>query len=341
MLSLYEPCIRTLLLCARSLAALSTHLAALPRSIALHSLPLRHLEIYLSSRETHEVAPFFRDISRSCTLESLTMVFDPLNEVEGVLDSLQLPDVHLRGMPSLKHFRLDNCFPVRELSLPDDCSLFLDAICGEDIKWHEHCTKLQRHTMVLRLRTSQFLDGHGGLQPFSKLQYLELDMEGDVVQEIAKLEHIPHVKVTGDCEYKMMLMGGSWESLEIFQFGELEVIFSSVDTFVRGTRGFTFMAESRHGYTIALMEEIQRACLWQGKACHVVQHKDKQCGKRGTPKGWLVDYVILSTSKEMAENFPFVDNNDYGPLASLEMGKTLADREHFWPSDPCASVKRA
>ena len=338
--SLYEPCLWTLLLRARSIKALSTHLAAVPRSIHLSHLPLRHLEIFVCSRCTHSLALLLYDISHNCTLESFTLAFNPIDGVKGMRDSLQLPDMHLRSMPSLKHVRLDSCFPVGELSLPDDCSLFLEAVCIKDIMWDQHWEKLQRHTIILRLNTAELVDRPGGLQSFSKLQYLELKAKGNWTQDLAGLQHVPHVKVIADGKYIMPSTGGSWESLEIFVFGKLDASLFGVESFVRDIRSFTLMSESQHEASQELMRKIQDECLRQGKACHVVQHHDKQCGKRGAPKGKLVDYVILSTSKERAEKFPLVYYIYGGPLVSFERGKTLADPEDFWPCDPCASVRR-
>ena len=183
--SLYEPCLWALLLRARSLTALSTHLAAVPRSIHLSHLPLRHLEIFVCSRCTHSLALLLCDVSHNCTLESFTLAFNPIDGFKGMRDSLQLPDMHLRSMPSLKHVRLENCFPVGELSLPDDCFLFLEVVCGKDIMWNQHWEKLQSHTTVLRLNTSEFVDRPGGLQSFSKLQYLELKAKGNWTQDLA------------------------------------------------------------------------------------------------------------------------------------------------------------
>ena len=329
---------------ATGLTSLSIHTPTFPRSFLVHQLPLRHLEIGVPSSATpcQSVAMLLFDVRQSCTLESLTIVFNPTNEIAGMRDYLQLPDVRLRSMPSLKHVRLENCFPVHKLFLPDDCALSLDVVCDKARDWQWYRENLECHTTVLRLSSSWFVEPHE-FASFSRLQYLELDMKGDWCQDLAGLQHIPRVKVISRDLHKMILTGGSWQSLELYHFGQYLAAICDVDSFVRDTRSFTLMVKSQHRFSKALIQGVQDACLRQSKACYVVQHSDKHCGKR-TTRGKRVHYhdghdVILSTSKEVAEKSHVVCIEGR-PSVSLERGRTLADRETFWPRDPCASVKR-
>ena len=102
------------------------------------------------------------------------------------------------------------------------------------------------------------------------------------------------------------------------------------------------MVKSQQRNSKELIQVVQDACHRQGKACYMVRHIDRQCGKQ-TKMGKRVHYhhghdVILSTSKEVAENFHAVCIEGR-PSVSFERGRTLAAREDFWPCDPCASVK--
>ena len=59
---------------------------------------------------------------------------------------------------------------------------------------------------------------------------------------------------------------------------------------------------------------------------------DKQRGEQGAVHGECFTYVILSTNRQAAED---------SPMTGFGTGRPLANRHDFWPSDPCASVKRA
>ena len=148
---LCQPWVQKLLLGAGSLAVLSTHICTIPHSPTLQHLPLRHLEVVVSSREEW-LEGFFGDVSLCCTLESLRIVYDAALERYGVVDAIKLPSMQLQSMPSLKRVRLDNCFSRRELALPAEASVFLDALRLCYLRWQELCCgKLQQHTTILRL----------------------------------------------------------------------------------------------------------------------------------------------------------------------------------------------
>ena len=342
---LCQPGVLALLLGAESLTALSTHIRAIPSSPAmLQYLSLRHLEVAVTSSAAHWLDGFFCDVSCSCSLESLKIVCDPANEPADT-ESMQLPSMHLSSMPSLKHVRLDNCLPVHELSLPDDCALFLDVVCCVGINWHEHSEKFQSHTKVLRLAsalpTREYAVWPVAIQDFTNLKYLELDMTGIWCPDLADLRHIPHVRVIADDQAKLQLTGCSWQTFELFQFGHPTVNTTDVDSFVNHTSSFTLMSEDQPGASGTLMQKVGDACQRHCKTCHDALHCKKPPGMRHAALKERVHYVIMSTSKEMAENFPVMFDYDTGRfVVSFKRGRTLADRETFWPRDPCASVKR-
>ncbi len=250
--------------------------------------------------------------------------------------------MYLGGMPRLKHVRLDNCLPGRELALPADCSLFLDGSCYDDRRWH--LGKVKDHTIVLRLLyRGLYLQWPQEIHSFSSLQYLELEMQQVWGGDLATLRHIPHVRVILEVGGDLGLTAGSWETLEVFCFGELRVGMSDMDSFVRDTRNFTFMGLSLPPYreSTVLLLQIHDACLRQGKACHVCRHYDMCCGTCGATYDTGATHVTLNTNKEMAESFPDICSSDLGPKISFGRGKTLAERQDFWPSDPCECMKRA
>ena len=77
------------------------------------------------------------------------------------------------------------------------------------------------------------------------------------------------------------------------------------------------------------MVQLRDACLRQSKACHFAKRYDKH---RDEHHGAAIDkqiiYVVLSTNKEMAENWsPVICSCDSAPKVSFGRGETLAD----WP----------
>ncbi len=251
-----------------------------------------------------------------------------------------LPSMHLHSMPRLKHVRLVRCLKVQTLTLPADCALFLDACCDNGFKWHARCQKFQGHTSVLRLSTDD-IQWPTAIQGFSKLSYLELRMKDLFLEDLAGLQHIPHVRIVSDGASSdntcvMQLTSGSWQTLEVFFFGHLNLTMSDVNCFVRNTERFTFSLDNTHRAADPprLFKEILRACQGRKKACHVHAHKATLEGKEAT-------YVTLSTSKEVAEKFPIIydDDHEKGPAIGLLGEKTLCQCDDFWPYDACASVK--
>ncbi len=357
-MELCQPWVQKLLLSAGSLKALSTHIHTIPRSSILQHLPLRHLEVAVSSRTFYWLEELFTDVSRSLTLESLRISCNAAEETsrhyfcDGT--SMRLPTMHLLSMPSLKHVRLDNCFPGHELALPAGCALFLDVLDVNGVMWEALWQKLQNHTTVLQLYYFDFTQWPHRLESFSNLQYLGLDMNVLWVPDLADLQHIPHVRIVPAPGKHLQLTAGSWQTLEIFDLGQLRIHISDVDSFVRDTRDFTFMsAESPYGSHVVI-KQVQDACLRHGKACYMCKHHavwhacrthasydDGECGDQSAAQGERFTYVILSTNKQAAEDSPVVCKYNRCPDASFGSGKPLAFREDFWPCDPCGCVKRA
>ena len=334
--------VRTLLLGATCLTALSTSIDTLPRSPIMQHLPLRHLEVVVSYSSRDQVERCFADISCCLTLESLK-VSGNVSAVEP--DFVGPPSIHLHSMPRLKHVKVEDYLDVGALSLPAACSLFLDVSRSECLRWHEHQEMFQSHTTVLRHALGDETAWPSGIQDFVNLKYLELCVRELYCQDLACLRHIPHLRIVSDDEEgsecllgaaELQLTSGSCQSLEVLFFGELALTINDVDSFVRDTRSFTFSAEHKLEYTHWLFEKILSACQRHGKACHYLAHKAELEGEE-------ITYVTLSTSKEVAENFSIIydDNHEEGPAIGLWGERTFCHWQDFWPSDPCASVKWA
>ena len=337
-MELCQPWVQRLLLGAGSLTALSIHLRTIP-GLPIAQLPyLRHLEVSVSLKSFHCLDGFFDSVSHCSSLESLGVMFDAGKEAIG------LPSMYLQGMPRLKHVRLGNCLPGQDLALPADCSVFLDALHTDDLMWQLHWDTVERYTTVLRLDYRHNQQWPQGLQSFSNLQYLELTVWQVWNGDLADFQHIPHVRVILDDSSNLQLTGGSWETFEIFHFGGLRVSIRDIESFVRGTKDFTFISESPHGASIVLMEHVRYACLRQGKACHFTKRYDERCGKHGAAYDKELAYVVLSTKKKIAENFEkgilVICNCDKAPKVSFERDETLANWEDFWPCNPFDSVRR-
>ena len=340
LLQLCQAWVQKLLLGARNLTMLSIHIHRIPGPPTFQHLPLRHLEIVVSSGDFYWLVRFFSDISRSLTLESLRVIRNVADEPLERM-SMQLPAMHLLSMPNLKRIRLDNSLPGHELALPADCALFLDVLAIDEFTWRAHWEKLQHHTTVLQLFYVDFMQSPEGIQTFSNLQYLGLDVDRLQVLDLADLQHTPHVRVSSVSIRDLRLTAGSWQTLEFFHLSELHINITDVDSFVKDTRDFTFMSESPHGAPHVVLKQVQDACLRQGKACYMFKHKGKECSEQGTAEGECATYVILSTSKQAAEDFPVM--SEYNKRAEVSYGSSrpLTNREDFWPRDPCDSVKQA
>ena len=338
-MQLCQPWVRKLLLGAGSLTALSTHMRTIPRLPTLQHLPLRHLEVVISSREEW-LDGFFSDVSRCCTLESLRIVYNGARECPYiVVEAMELLDMHLHSMPSLKRVRLDNCFSWHELALPAGASLFLDSLRVCYLRWQEVCWgRFQHHTTILRLGFSDDEHWPLGIQSFSHLQYLELNTEWVHGEDVADLQHVPHVRIIMEYDSDLQVTAGSWKTLEVLAFGELHVSMNDMDSFVRDTRDFTFMSESPHKALDVQMLQTQDACLRQGRVCHVCMHYNKYRGKDGLFLDKRANYVTLSTNKEVAEDFAVIFKDHRG-RPKVSFSKSLADWQNFWPCDPCDSVR--
>ena len=285
-----QPWVQALLLGATSLTALSISADILCGSPVIRHLPLSHLELNIVGTTGQQLESYFDDISSCLTLESLKL-FGGHSQDES--DPEGLPSMRLQCMPRLKHVRVDDCLLVEELSLPADCSVFLEvcslnAMCFEAYDWQARFIRFQSYITILRLNADSIM-WPSGIQGFSSLQCLDYFTRKICGQDLADLQHIPHVRLHIDNHVdpdiddhdmaaenvrdQLLLTGGSWQSLVVSFVGGFQLNIRDVDSFVRDTRSFTFISGNRDGAADVLFQEIQDACSRHGKACQVVTHK--------------------------------------------------------------------
>ena len=323
-----QPWVQKLLLGAPGLKALSTTASTLPCAPVIQHLALRHLELDVTDMTTEQLESYLIDISCCLTLESLAILeIDMMVAINASKHALYgfkvLPSMHLHSMPRLKHVRLVNCLEVQALTLPADCALFLDGCCYDKFSWRAQCQKFQGCTNVLRLGTL-LTEWPTGIQGFSNLEYLELLVEDLYSGDLADLQHIPHVRLISQNQVggfmcynaELHLTSGSWQSLEVFSHGDLNLSIKEIDSFVRETKRFTFSSHNTRGATDPLFQEILCACQRQGKACHVIPHKAILSRKE-------VTYTTISTSKEVAEKFPIIYDDDHKKGPAIMAGPFL------------------
>ena len=109
-----------------------------------------------------------------------------------------------------------------------------------------------------------------GIQDMSDLQFLALHCISIQDQDLAVLQHIPHVYLDLRWHSRFLLTSGSWQSLQIRGMFGFQVTFSDADHFVRETKQFYF--ESRDLYSTDVYEVLRAACTRQGVACHQCEH---------------------------------------------------------------------
>ena len=106
------------------------------------------------------------------------------------------------------------------------------------------------------------------------LHYLELQCKSMHDQDLAALQHIPHVSLELFDFSSFLLTSGSWESLQISGYGDFSVNFSNADAFVRGTKRFLFECSSSHEAE-EMYGLLRAACMRQWVACHECERTDE------------------------------------------------------------------
>ena len=312
-----------LLLSAPNLTVLSLRLHAY-YAPKLWKLPLRHLEL-VEAAEQPWLMRFLEDVRHITTLESLTICFQDSHG--------PLPDFQMESSNNLKHFKLQRRLPTGKFSLPGDCLLHLTCYCGPKCKWERHSQAIERHTSVLRIGVERLEAWPAGIQHFSKLQCLVIELSfgwsgGPAYTEplrLTELQHIPHVRLV-DFARKMplRLTAGSWQSLDIR--GALYLDIADIQTFLEGTKKFTLDIAHKNGNQQDTAAAISSACHSSG-----VKHYD--CSA-----------TAIRTSERVFQEYKRHANALCGcdlpilPFCSAASSASLFDINALWPEDPSVAL---
>ena len=113
-----------------------------------------------------------------------------------------------------------------------------------------------------------------GVGEMSGLQYLNLYSKSMQNQDLAALQHIPHVILTVRMHSTFLMTSGSWQSLEISGWrAGFSVNFSYADAFVKDTKRFLFVSRSQEAQS--MYAHLRAACARQWVACHECEHLNK------------------------------------------------------------------
>ena len=230
-------------------------------------VPVRHLDISTCYSTPWE-GVILTDLSFCSCLE--TLKFANVDICKRRISNA-LPDIFLHDVTTLKNVELLGWYTMEKCTLPPGCLLRLVLVLDDPLNWHQWqlngCP-----TSMLYLACMQLEAWPAGLQEMSGLQYLELLCGAMQDQDLAALQHIPHVSLGVEEFSTFLLTSGSWQSLQIWGNAGYFVDFSNVDAVVRGTERFSFGCSSQEA--TGMYRDLRAACTRQGVACHVCEHPD-------------------------------------------------------------------
>ena len=255
----------TLLLGAPRLTSLTVLTDGVSWPPVLGQLALRHLELQM-----RYVSPWLdailADLSLCSCLETLAIVGD---HVDQGYPSLELPELPLHDMTTLKRLDLVGWAPWDNFSLPPGCMLRFLAVWKTEDQW-QRWQNMGHPTAMLYLVCRELQAWPTGIQDMSGLQFLKLHCRGLQNQDLAALQHIPIVSLRFSELTPLLLTSGSWQSLQIWGSAGFSVSFSDVDKFVRDTARFLFCCRSQA--VGGMFGVLSAACARQGVACHECRH---------------------------------------------------------------------
>ena len=343
----FQPCMRALLQGATNLKALRLHPHGTDSMSLLSSCSLKHLELHIPSKAfTGAWRGQFPDLRACLMLESLkvsTTIHD-----EDYSYFVPLPGLRLRYMSKLRHIELEEqTLPWHCLELPPGCQLFVrlsqplhEIFCGNAGEL------VCKQTRVMWLR-EWYTSWQTDLARFQHLQLLVMEVDKcsqSPPLDLAKLQHIPHVRLLSKHPVSLVLTEGSWQSLEILGERGVHVTFSDVDAFVTRTKLFSFccsdtffLSDFRRGATsrkspAMMMERLQAACSKHSVECYTTSHNDHS---------WPFTVKVTRLSNRKLKP-PFDKGEEPSCPESVFMQlartQTLVSHEDFWPQDPCKAL---
>ena len=229
-------------------------------------LSLRHLEI--TTEDLEPCLAVLADLSSCWCLETLKISRDYWDDPSG-----DLPDIFLHEVSSLKSVEVIGWYPQGDFTLPSGCLLRFMAVLETHTQWLQWQRKGCPISMLsLYCYHMQLQAWPTGISDMSDLRYLELYCIPTMLhdQDLAALQHIPHVCLVLTAFSTLRLTSGSWQSLQIRGIAGFRVNFSNIDAFVRGTKRFLFDCLSQEAGE--MYRVLRAACARQRVACHECEH---------------------------------------------------------------------
>ena len=258
-----------LLLGAKRLTALSVVADSVPWSPVLRSLSIRQLELSMPW-----VKPWLNvitaDLSMCSSLEALKIADIGIRDHK---QSMELPDLLLHDISTLQSVEFLGWYPQEKFTLPPGCLLRM-VLFLEDTQWEE----LQRKACCASMLYLSCLDAQAcqwpaGIHSMSNLQFLALHCARMEHEDLAMLQHIPHVYLDVKWYSSFTLSSGSWQSLQIYGTFGFKVEFSDADFFVRESGQFYFECSKLYSQcTEETFGVLHAACSRQGLACYHCVH---------------------------------------------------------------------
>ena len=267
-----------LLLASTRLTSLSMQIETFPWLPVLGLLRIRHLELTMRF-----VAPWvdgiMADLSVCSCLETLKIAD---NEVDPGTLSMELPDLLLHEVVTLRSLELIGWYPKGRFTLPPGCLLRLLAVLDTPAQWEQLLAKGCPVSM-LSLACTKLKAWPKGVPRMSGLHFLELQCTRMQDQDLAALQHIPHLCLGFTKFSTFRVTSGSWQSFQIRGEGGFGISFSDLDAFVRGTRRFSFECSKKGAEEMYRI--LRAACTRQGVRYYECEHHKR---RRGHPNSIIV-----------------------------------------------------
>lgn len=312
--------VQQLLLQAPNLTALSMYVSSSTFPIGFWRMPLKYLELTMVKiKSLARFRSLLVDVSH-CLLLEVLKVRRPVFQSDA--QSLDLPDVHLHTMASLKYVKFEGWFPKHQLHLPPECLLRLQVALREQSSWDNTWQSFKRQTKLLTLIQTARENWPAGLEEFSRLQYMSLEFhDSGPLQplDVGILQHIPHVRLQFHHQTSLCLTSGSWQSLEVIGVNGIDVYFSDINHFVKGTKNVLFVSAGQQSNS--MFDVLREACHRHSLQCHVCEHEDDLSGE------YSEKCIALSNRKAVAE--------DYAAMYA----RKLVSADDFWVCKPFVTQK--
>ncbi len=305
--------ISAVLLSSPKLTSLSMMIDGIPWPPVLGLLNIRHLHLTIASCRPW-LGDIMTDLSFCSCLETLEIVQAHIDDIN---PSMSFPKLLLQGVATLKSVELVGWYPAEKLTLPPGCMLRMFMALHTVEQWEEW----QRQgcpTSMLNLVCKKLQAWPAGIQEVSGLQFLKLCCTSLQDQDLAALQHIPHVSLRFYRFSTLRLSSGSWQSLEICGQAGFSVSFSDPDLFVKSTAKFLFVSPSLQAGDVYRV--LPAACARQGVACYECEH---HLAPQDDPRSFRV--LRLSNVKLCDPGAPVMTSANHEGLIAF-------DDRHVWPS---------